>query len=145
MFNRIKIRTYEVGLKFHDGEFKSLIEAGTHWLLDPLGKCRVRVVSKRDPWLADEHLDVIIKSGALSEKAEILDLKDNQRALVWIDGRFARILGAGLYAYWTGVRDVRVEFVDAREATPMAIVFDELLIFWQAQVFPVQPGQPPPL
>ena len=115
MFKRIKIRTYEVGLKFHDGEFKSLIEASTHWLLDPLGKCRVRVVSKRDPWLADEHLDVIIKSGALSEKAEILDLKDNQRALVWIDGRFARILGAGLYAYWTGVRDVRVEIVDARE------------------------------
>ena len=115
MFKRIKIRSYEVGLKFRDGEFKSLMAAGTHWLFDPLGKIRVRVVSKREPWLADEQLDVIVRSGALTGKAEVLDLKDNQRALVWIDGRFARILGAGLYAYWTGVREVRVEVIDARE------------------------------
>ena len=91
MFKRIKIRSYEVGLKFRDGEFKSLMAAGTHWLFDPLGKIRVRVVSKREPWLADEQLDVIVKSGALTDKAEVLDLKDNQRALVWNDGRFARI------------------------------------------------------
>ncbi|MCA9108251.1 MAG: slipin family protein, partial [Planctomycetales bacterium] len=102
-------------MKFRDGEFKSLIPAGTHWLIDPLGKVRIRVVSKREPWLTDEQLDVIVKTGALTGKVEVLDLKDNQRALVWIDGRFARILGAGLYAYWTGVREVRVEIVDARQ------------------------------
>jgi hypothetical protein len=45
MFKRIKIRSYEVGLKFREGEFKSLLGAGTHWLFDPLGKIRVRVVS----------------------------------------------------------------------------------------------------
>ena len=107
MFKRIRIRSYEVGLKFRDGEFKGLVAAGTHWLFTPLGKTRIRVVSKREPWLVDDQLDVIVKSGALAGKAEVLDLKDNQRALVWIDGRFARILGAGLYAYWTGVREGR--------------------------------------
>ena len=115
MFKRIVIRSYEVGLLFREGEFKSLLSAGKHLLFDPLHKVRVRVVSKRDPWLVDEQLDVIVKSGALADKAEVLDLKDSQRALVWIDGRFARILGAGLYAYWIGVRDVRVEIVDARD------------------------------
>ncbi len=44
----------------------------------------------------------------------MLDLKDNQRALVWIDGRFSHVLSPGLYAYWTGFRDVLVEIVDAR-------------------------------
>lgn len=115
MFKRIKIRSYEVGLKFSEGEFKSLLGAGTHWLFDPLGKTRVRVVSKRDPWLADDQLDVIVKSGALAGMAEVLDLKDNQRALVWIDGRFARILAPGLVVYWTGAREVRVELIDARQ------------------------------
>ncbi len=116
MFKRIVIRSYEVGLKFREGEFKGLAGAGTHWIFDPLNKIRVRVVSKRDPWLADDQLDVIVKSGALAGMAEVLDLKDYQRALVWIDGRFARILGAGLYAYWPGVREVRVEVVDSRDA-----------------------------
>jgi regulator of protease activity HflC (stomatin/prohibitin superfamily) len=62
-----------------------------------------------------EKLDVIVKSGALAGRAEIVDLKDYQRALVWIDDRFSHILPPGLYVYWTGVKDVRVEVVDARE------------------------------
>ena len=115
LIKRVTIRTYEMGLRLRDGEFKSLLGPGTHWFLDPLNRTRVRIVSKRDPWLADEQLDVIVKSGALAGQAEVVDLKDNQRALVWVDGRFARILGPGLYAYWTGVRDVRIEVIDARQ------------------------------
>lgn len=114
LFQRIKIRSYEMGLSFREGEFQGLIGAGVHWLLDPLGKLRVEVVSQRDPWIVHEKLDVIVKSGALYNRAQVLDLKDHERALVWIDGRFHRILPAGLYAYWTGHREVKVEVIDAR-------------------------------
>ncbi|MEQ1903148.1 MAG: slipin family protein [Pirellulaceae bacterium] len=115
LITKVTIRSYEVGLKFRNGEFKGFLEAGRHWIFDPLNKTRIRIVSKRDPWLVDEQLDVIVKSGLLAGQAEVVDLKDFQRALVWIDGRFARILGPGLYAYWLGLRDVRVEVVDARQ------------------------------
>jgi regulator of protease activity HflC (stomatin/prohibitin superfamily) len=114
MLKQIKIRSYETGLKFRDGEFVGLIPSGKQWLFDPLNKVTVRIVSQRDPWLVDDQLDVIVKSGALADEAVVLDLKDYQRALVWIDGRFSRILAAGLYAYWIGARDVRVEIVDSR-------------------------------
>jgi regulator of protease activity HflC (stomatin/prohibitin superfamily) len=110
---KVTILSYEIGLKFHAGEFKGLWRSGDHWIFDPWSKTQVRVVSKRAPWLADEQLDIIVKSGALAGQAEVVDLKDHQRALVWIDGRFARILGPGLHAYWLGHRDVRVEVVDA--------------------------------
>ncbi len=60
-----------------------------------------------------EDLDMIVKSGALKGPANVLDLKDYQRALVWVDGRFERVLGSGLYALWTKVCDVKVEIVDA--------------------------------
>ncbi|MFO1065891.1 MAG: slipin family protein [Pirellulales bacterium] len=109
------IRSYEVGLKFRDGEFKGLLHAGKHWLVDPWNKIRVRVVSTRDPWLVDDQLDMIVKSGAIQGRAEVVDLKDYQRAIVWIDGRFARVLGPGLHAYWIGAREVRVEVIDARK------------------------------
>ncbi len=115
LMKRIAIKSYEVGLKFHDGEFKGLLNAGKHWIIDPWNRVRVRVVSMRDPWLADEQLDLIVKSGVLKDKAAVLDLKDFQRALVWIEGRFARILGPGLYAYWEGAKKVKVEIVDARK------------------------------
>jgi hypothetical protein len=114
LFKKIKIRSYEVGLYFRDGEFQGLLGEGRHRLLDPFGKVRVDVVSRRDPWLVHEKLDVIVKSGALKDRAVVLDLKDYQRALVWIDGRFSHLLPPGLFAYWNDLRDVKVDVVDAR-------------------------------
>jgi len=98
LFQRFKIRTYEVGLLFRDGEFRGLLTAGTHWLFDPFGKVRVNVVSQREPWLVHDKLDLIVKSGALTDRAVVLDLKDHERALIWIDGRFSHVLPPGQYA-----------------------------------------------
>ncbi|MBX3432372.1 MAG: slipin family protein [Pirellulales bacterium] len=114
-FKKLKIKSYEVGLYFRDGEFQKLLTAGEHWLFDPLRKVRVDVVSQRSPWLQHDALDVIVKSGALTGLAQVVDLKDHERALLWIEGRFSHILPPGLYAYWTGFKDVRVEVIDARD------------------------------
>jgi hypothetical protein len=95
IIKRIKIRSYEMGLYFRDGEFRGLLREGRHWFVDPLGKVKVEVVSQRQPWLQQEKLDVISRSGALKDRAVVLDLKDYERALVWIDGRFSHILPPG--------------------------------------------------
>jgi regulator of protease activity HflC (stomatin/prohibitin superfamily) len=115
LLQRVKIRSYEMGLLFRDGEFRGLLSTGTHWFFDPLGKVRVDVVSQRDPWLVHEKLDLIIKSGALETHAVVLDLKDDERALVWIESRFSHLLSAGQFAYWSGQKQVRVEVVDIRQ------------------------------
>ena len=107
-----KIRSYEAGLYFRDGEFMGLLGEGRHWFVDPLDKVRVEIVSRRDPWLVNTKLDMIVRSGKLEGLAEVIDLKDEQRGLVWIDGRFDRVLAPGLYAYWKGQKQVKVEVVD---------------------------------
>src|ERR1700692_4785964 len=100
----IKIHAHEVGLYFHDGEFRGLLDAGRHWVFDPLGRVKVEVVSQRAPWLQHEKLDVIVKAGVLEGRALVLDLKDYEAALIWIDGRFSHVVPAGLHAYWTTFR-----------------------------------------
>ena len=72
------------------------------------------VVSVRDVWLDHKDLDVIAKSGALGGEARVVDLKDHERAVVWVDGRVEAVLKPGLYALWTVFHDVRVEVFDAR-------------------------------
>lgn len=114
MFKIIFIRQYEVGLVFRDGQFEGLLEPGRTWFFDPLGKIRVDIVSQRAPWLQHEKLDVLVKSGVLEGKAVVVDLKDYQRGLVWIEGRFSHVLPPGLYAYWTTFAQVKVEVIDAR-------------------------------
>jgi len=111
---RILIRSYEKGLLFRDREFKRVLDAGAYWFVDPLNKIRVDVVSMRDPWLIHQDLDMLIKAGVLTEEAVVLDLKDNERALVWIDKRFNCVLGPGRYALWKTQREIRHEIVDAR-------------------------------
>jgi len=116
MLKTVKIRSYEMGLSFRDGEFEGLLGEGRHWFFDPFGKVQVEIVSQRAPWLLHEKLDVIVKSGVLADRAVVLDLKDHQRALVWIDGRFSHVLPPGLYAYWTTFREVTVQLIDVRGA-----------------------------
>ncbi|HEY0980797.1 slipin family protein [Schlesneria sp.] len=113
-FKRYQIRSYEVGLLFREEEFQGLLKAGTYTFFDPLGKVSVDVVSQREPRLDHEKLDLMIRSGALADQAIVLDLKDNERGLVWIENRFSHILPPGQYAFWTTQKQVRVEIVDTR-------------------------------
>ena len=119
IFKRYKIRSYEMGLLFRDGEFRGLVEAGTRWFFDPLGKVRVDVASQRDPWLVHEQLDLIVKSGALAERAVVLDLKDHERALVWIENRFSHLLPSGLYATHQGLCSRATSAIVAPVSTSM--------------------------
>ena len=42
-----KIRSYEMGLYFRDGEFRGLLREGRHWFVNPLDKVKVEVISQR--------------------------------------------------------------------------------------------------
>src|SRR4051812_42051113 len=101
-FRRVKVRSYEVGLHFRDGEFRGLLGEGRHLFFDPFGRVDVEVVSRRSPRLVHDQLDLIVASGQLKGLAAVVDLKDDRRGLLWVDGRFAGVLPPGLYAYWTG-------------------------------------------
>jgi regulator of protease activity HflC (stomatin/prohibitin superfamily) len=114
MIRRLKIKAHERGLLFREGDLAAVLRPGVHWYFDPLLKLRLEVAKPRDPWLVHKELDLIVKSGKLASDAVVADLKDHERALVWIDGRFASILPPGLWAIWTTEHDVRMEIVDAR-------------------------------
>jgi regulator of protease activity HflC (stomatin/prohibitin superfamily) len=113
-FKHITIKAHEMGLLFRDGEFRALLDRGDHWFFDPLDKLAVIIADQRAPFLVHDKLDLIVKAGVLKGVARVIDLQDDERALVWIDRRFARVLPPGLFAIWTNYRDVRVEVVSAR-------------------------------
>ncbi len=108
------VRSFERGLLFRDRDFQKILSTGQYRFFDPLNKIRVDVVSMRDPWLVHDDLDVLIKSGVLKDDVIVLDLKDYERAMVWIDGRFDRVLGPGQYAVWKTMREIKYEILDAR-------------------------------
>ena len=113
-FIKITIRTFERGFLFREGELVRVLAPGKYRLWNALGKLRVDVSSLRQAWLQHADLDLIVKSGLLGDEATVLELAQNERALVWIDDRFDAVVGAGRHVLWNGFRRVRVERIDAR-------------------------------
>lgn len=113
LFKHIKIRSYEKGLLFRGGEFQGALSQGSHWIWDPAGEVQVDLVSQRELKLQHPALAEIAKSGVLADSALVVDLKDQERAVLSVDGRFASLLDSGLHVLWKHKRELKVETVDA--------------------------------
>ena len=118
MFRLHHVAPRELGLLFERGDIAGLLGPGDHWLFHPpavlrpwLGTVRLDVVPADAPELRHDRLAEIAGSGVLDGRAEVLDLADRERALVWVDGRFHRILPPGPHVLFTTHRRVRVERV----------------------------------
>jgi regulator of protease activity HflC (stomatin/prohibitin superfamily) len=110
----VDIREHERGLLFHRGVFERLLMPGRALIFDPLGRRTVEKVSVRQVGFEHRDLEVSVRSGALAGQALVLDLKDHERAVVWVDGRVESVRGPGLHALWTAFHEVRAEVVDSR-------------------------------
>lgn len=108
-----KIVNYgEVGLVWERGQLVRVLDAGSHWLFSARHP-RVEVHDQRQTFINTTDLDQLARSPLLVGRAQFLNLAETQRALVWIDGRLAAVLGAGLFGLWNGPRQVRVELHEA--------------------------------
>ena len=112
---RVRIRSFETGLVFHQGEFAYVLDQGIHWVKSFMGSRQVTVLDRREAWFQYPELDQVSRSGALNGKADFLDLNDHQRALIWVDERFRGIAKPGLHGLWKEPGKIRYEIVDVRQ------------------------------
>ncbi len=115
VIKRVNIKDTERGFAFQEGNFKGILGPGVYWKFDPFNRWKVNLVSLHSPRINVGYIDQVIRSGELDGIARVLDLKDYERALVWVNGRFLMALGPGKHAFWTIVDEVEVEIVDSRE------------------------------
>lgn len=104
-----RIRHEEVGLVFRNGKLERVLEPGRHVLSGLSGALEIAVYDTRQPRIMSDCLDQIARSELTAERARFVDLKDDERALVWIEGRFEQILGPGLHGFWTAPKAVAIE------------------------------------
>ncbi len=123
-FGEASLATYERGVLFHDGRPKLFLRPGTHrfWKIDD--SVRLAIYSVRDamPELDDELAAVI-------PRAEFVDatVREHERGLQYVQGRLARTLMPGRYAFWSSPEArVDVQTVDMR-AQQVALAGQELM------------------
>lgn len=109
---RLRIDKYERGLLFHRGRFERMLMPGDHIVFDPLGRKTLEKVSVRHVSFTHRDLALIVRSGALAGQALVLDLREHERALLWVEGRLEEVLEPGLHVLWTVFHEVHADVVD---------------------------------
>ncbi|MEL7484902.1 MAG: slipin family protein [Planctomycetota bacterium] len=116
-----RIRKHELGLLFRHGDLVGILDPGVHRVWNVLfkGGYTVEIVDTLSPRFEHERLGALVRDPMIADRLTVVDLNDEQRALVWADGRLVAILGAGTYAFWNlpativverySVNDVRFE------------------------------------
>ena len=115
VMKRTYIKASEIGLVLRKGKFERALEPGAYWIKNFSFDADVRILDKRTVWFQFDELDQVRDANVLDDQVEFVDLDDNQRALVWRDGRFQCIAKAGLYGLWKEPGTLRVEIVDIRD------------------------------
>ncbi len=117
MFGKIRIRKFERGLWFRHGDFRGLLGSGAHRFWSRLWSMRdkVEIVSTLNTKFEHPLLDVMIADDDVRDALMIVDLNDNERALLWKDDRLAYVLGPGRHAFWRSPASLSVETYDIND------------------------------
>lgn len=108
MLTRIEIARDERGFLYRGRDYVRFLRPGIHWvwgLRTRLVRTSVRSVAALD--LAD--LELYLRDPEVTDELVVADLGDDERAIVWVDGRVSAVLGPGRYAYWNDLHEVRLE------------------------------------
>lgn len=108
MIRVVRVKNSEVGLKFRNGKLLEALQPGWYIARSILGET-IDILREKDLFVRHEEIDQIVNSGLLADKTVLADLKDNQRAVLWVDDRFYTIMGTGRQLIWKTQKTVRVE------------------------------------
>lgn len=107
------IQKHQLGLVFRHGDLVRVLEPGTAFVPGRIfGQDQILVFDKLDTQLRHRKLDALLLEPAIVEHVHVVDVADDQRALVWKDGRLGWILGSGRHAFWKEPARIEVETFD---------------------------------
>ena len=143
---KLRIRKHEVGLWFRHGDFKGLLQAGAYFLPGRItGAESVQIVDRLAGKFDHKLIDVLIEHPQVAEQTIRVELADDERALVWKDGRLGWILSTGRHVFWNGPATIEVQTYNVNDFAFAHPKIDAVLAFPGAQRFfdgvTVEPGE----
>ena len=133
---KLRIRKHEVGLWFRHGDFKRPLQPGAYTLPRRFtGADSVQVVDRLTGKFEHKLLDVMVEHPQVVEQTIRIELADDERALVWKDGRLGWILSTGRHVFWKGPAKIEVQTYNVNDFAFTHPKIDAVLAFPNASRF----------
>ncbi|MFA9391380.1 MAG: slipin family protein [Prolixibacteraceae bacterium] len=136
---QVTINKGTIGLVFRKGEYRRAMTDGKHWLK---WNEVVTVYDLAKPFYPGIDLNLLLNDQHLAEKMIVLEVKDHEIALQYINGNFNGVLHPGRYAFWKGLTTYSftkadLSKIEITEEIPMNILLKpEVLQF--VRIYPVE-------
>jgi regulator of protease activity HflC (stomatin/prohibitin superfamily) len=105
---RVTINTYQIGLVFKKGVYKRMLKEGKYWLW-PWESVVIYDITKQ--FYAPIELNILLQDQPLAEVLYVIEVKDNEIVLQYVNGLLVQVLTAGHYAFWKSI--MQYEFIRA--------------------------------
>lgn len=134
---RTNIKAFTVGLEFRNGAYKRMITEGKQWL-NPFSEVLVYDMTKQ--FIPPIDLNILLKDPILANALEVVEVKDSEIALQYVNNLFKAVLTPGTYVFWKGVLNQAFIIVDlddfniSPEIDPAILTRKEVAPFIRAYV-----------
>ena len=108
-----EVKNGEVALHYVNGEFRDALTVGSHTYWTVNDKHEFRVIDTAEPEVGGD-VPAYIFSQIPDSLYRRLEVADHQKARLYYDNRFVRLLDAGTYYFWSGSTKVSAALVDTR-------------------------------
>jgi len=107
---KITINTNYVALVFKKGELKRVLTAGSYWL--GFGETITLYDMSKDYFYTVAELDILLENADFAKLIHLVNVADNELALVYQNKNFKSVLTAGRHAIWKGLSEYNFVKVD---------------------------------
>lgn len=120
MFGITKINSDEIAVVSKNGKVDRVLTEGRHFTYRPFSGEQISIFSRRDVEIDEGHhaFDEIFESEIMQEYVTTVDIRDEERALIWIDGRYYGGFSAEKKIFFKGYHEIEVEKV---KTTPVQL------------------------
>lgn len=95
----VTIAANHVGLVFKNDQLTQVLTTGKYWL--GFG-ARVDLYDMSAAFLPSQELNVLLQNADLAALLNVVEVADNEIALLYRDGNYRQCLSAGKFAFWKG-------------------------------------------
>lgn len=108
----MKIKKDQRGLLFKDGEYVKLLMPGNYFTL--LGQ-DIEIHQILNPFFSRANFTFLKNDPILLKELEVVDLKDNEIALLFEEDKFKSVLKTGTHAFWKGGKKISFVKIDLND------------------------------
>ncbi len=110
---RVKVNAWKKGLAFDNGNYVKLLNEGTYWV-NPFYNVVEWDMAK--PFeIVNKDLNIFLNDSAFMNATILVEVKNNEIALQFVNGLFVAVLGAGRYVFWKGLINYEFRLIDLNE------------------------------